>query len=243
MPKTHKTYLQEKSKLLLLDFLQWTKTKKTHNTFRFQNNSISYLDHPYNHTKYNERAVEVPLVWEYLKNKKKKPILEVGNVLAHYYPPFSHTIVDKYEKADGVLNEDILTYTPRKKFAVIVSISTIEHIGWDENKKEKMKIPKVLYHLYDLLVPGGEAFITFPIGYNPYLDEHLYADTLPFSITKYLKRTSLGNEWKEVKREEVIGTKYADPYPNANAIGVGVIKKPLLSQRSGNKIEIKRKRK
>lgn len=243
MRRLQKSYLADKSTILFLDFLQWIKTNKTHNTFRFQNKSISYLDHPYNHTKYNERAVEVPLIWEYLKNKKKKHILEVGNVFMHYYPPFPHTIVDKYEKADGVRNEDILTYNPRKKFEVIVSISTIEHIGWDEKKKEKMKIPRVIAHLYDLLAPGGEAFITFPVGYNAYLDEHLYAATLPFSTINYLKRTSLGNEWKEVMKEDILGSKYASPYPNANAICIGIIKKTVSPQRSRNKINIKRKRK
>ena len=237
-----KTYIKEKSKLILLDTLHFLKTKKTKNTFTFQKKNIEYLDHPYNHTKYNERSVEVPLVWSFLKNKKTKRILELGHVLSHYYPYFSHTIVDKYEIDKQVINEDMLTYIPRKKFDVIVSISTIEHIGWDEPKKEKMKIPKVLAHLYDLLTPGGECFCTFPIGYNKYLDEHFMKGNLPFSKITLLKRVSLGNEWREIAREEVKDIKYGAPFPNSNVIGVGIMKKPLRAKQPRDKVNTKRKR-
>lgn len=238
-----RTYFNEKQKLLFLDILYFLKTKKTHNTFSFKNKKISYLDHEYNHTKYNERSVEVPLMWSFVKNQKNKRILELGNVLKQYYPSFDHVIVDKYEEEDGVINEDIVKYHPSKKFDLIVSISTIEHIGWDEPKKEKNKIPKALNHLYELLRPGGVCICSFPIGYNTYLDDHGENNRLPFSEITYLKRISLGNEWKVVPYTEVRGSQYGTPFPNANAIGIGVMKKPLSSQRLKNKIHTKRKRK
>ena len=68
-----------------------------------------------------------------------KTHLGSGNVLLHYFPA-DHEIVDKYEKGDGIVNEDIVNFRPGKKYDLIVSISTLEHISWNEEKKPK-KIP------------------------------------------------------------------------------------------------------
>src|SRR3954451_22447894 len=66
--------------------------------------------HRYNETWRNERAVEVPLVVEALD---AHPVLEVGNVLGHY-GHCGHTVVDKYERAPGVLNVDVLDFAPHE---------------------------------------------------------------------------------------------------------------------------------
>jgi len=55
----------------------------------------------------------------------------------------------------------------------IVSISTIEHMGWDETPRDPKKIPLALENLIECLVPGGEIVVTLPIGYNTYLDKLL----------------------------------------------------------------------
>ena len=56
--------------------------------------------------------------------------------MLHYFPA-DHEIVDKYEKGDGIVNEDIVNFRPGKKYDLIVSISTLEHISWNEEKKTK----------------------------------------------------------------------------------------------------------
>jgi len=54
----------------------------------------------------------------------------------------------------------------------IVSISTIEHVGWDETPRDPKKIPLALENLATkCLAPGGEIVVTLPIGYNTYLDK------------------------------------------------------------------------
>ena len=68
-----------------------------------------------------------------------KKILEVGNILSHYFS-VNHDIVDKYEKDVDVINQDIIDYHPNKKYDLIVSISSLEHVGEDETPREPKKI-------------------------------------------------------------------------------------------------------
>jgi hypothetical protein len=114
-----------------------------HSKFAFNGQNFSYFYHWYNKTWRNERAVEVPIIWNIVKKYKRKRILEVGNVLSHYYP-IRHEILDKYEKAPGVINLDVVDFKPAKKYDLIISISTLEHVGWDEKPKEPKKVYKLL---------------------------------------------------------------------------------------------------
>ncbi len=72
-------------------------------TFEFQGNTYKYFYHWYNTTWNNERAVEIPIVCKIINENIEDNILEIGNVLSHYFN-IEHDIVDKYEKADGVIN-------------------------------------------------------------------------------------------------------------------------------------------
>ena len=56
--------------------------------------------------------------------QENKKILEIGNVLNHYFS-FNHTVIDKYEEATGVLNVDIVDFDTNEKFDLVVSISTV----------------------------------------------------------------------------------------------------------------------
>ena len=73
-------------------------------------------------------------------------MLEVGNVLSHYQR-VCHDIVDKYEAREGVINEDVVSFDPGRRYALIVSISTLEHVGWDENPRETDKVSRALDNL------------------------------------------------------------------------------------------------
>ena len=86
----------------------------------------------------NERSIEVPIVMEIVNQNKGKRILEIGNVLSNYYK-VSHDIVDKYEKAPNVINQDVVDFKTNEKYDLIVSISTLEHVGWDEEPRDDKK--------------------------------------------------------------------------------------------------------
>ncbi|MGI8413697.1 MAG: hypothetical protein ACR2QA_14665, partial [Solirubrobacteraceae bacterium] len=119
----------------------------------------------------HERVVEVAIMTALLDQAVGKRILEVGAVL-HSYAPITHTVVDKYEVSEGVINEDAEIFEA-EPFDLILSISTIEHIGWDEDPRDPGKIPRVIEHLRGLLTPGGSMTITVPAGYNRDLDDLL----------------------------------------------------------------------
>lgn len=195
--------------------------KKKH--FVFNKKRFRYSLSRYNYTWKNERTIEIPLAYSMLQSNKNKDVLEVGNVLSHYYN-VEHDIIDKYEQAKGVLNKDVATFKPTKKYDLIIAISTLEHVGWEESPRDPQKIIPTLKNLKSLLKKNGKIFVTLPIGYtNPFLNEQILNKSLGFDEMYYLKRSTLFNDWHQTELEAVKNTKYNSPYPNANAIMVGVI--------------------
>lgn len=199
-------------------FMSWDKT------FRFQGNDYNYFYHWFNITWANERAVEIPIIYKIIQEHKNTDILEVGNVLSHYFN-IDHDIVDKYEVADGVINQDIVNFHPNKKYGLIVSISTLEHVGWDEIPREPNKIFHALENLKKCLIPGGKLIITFPIGLNPMLDMFLETGKIKFTENYYLKRISKENTWIELN-SNFCKAKFGYPFTAANVLFIGIYHKP-----------------
>ncbi len=193
-------------------------------TFKFNGKKYQYFYGMYNFTYFGERCVEIPIIKRFI-DEENGNILEIGNVLSHYFP-INHDVLDKYEKGPNVINQDIVNFSPTKKYDLICSISTIEHVGWDEKVKNPEKIILALQNIKDLLNQQCLAVITLPIGYNPYLDEILKAQRKKlFNRIYCLKRISKDNKWKEVTFKNIQQAKFNYPYPFANAILIGIIKK------------------
>lgn len=190
-------------------------------TFVFQGREYHYLHHPHNATWTNERAVELSIVRRAIEEAGNARILEVGNVLGHYLPR-GHDVVDKYEPGAGVLNVDILEFRPEQRYDLIVSVSTLEHVGWDDEERDPGKIPRAVAHLRSLLAPGGRVIATLPLGYNPYLDELIRAGTLGFDHEHCLLRVGR-SEWRQVTKADLGRPAYGEPFPGANGLVVGVI--------------------
>jgi len=144
------------------------------------------LVHLYNRTWRNERAVEIPLAKAFL-DQRPGPVLELGNVLANYGRT-GHVVVDKYEQHTGVLNIDIVDFDPGVRFERIVALSTLEHVGWDEEPRDPAKIPRTVRHLRRLLLPSGRLLVTCPLSYNPYLDGLIGTDAMSADYQIYLVR-------------------------------------------------------
>lgn len=199
-------------------------------TFSFQGISHRYFYHRYNRTWLNERTVEVPLARAFLARAGERRVLEVGNVLACYVS-ISHDVLDKYEKGDGVMNEDVVDFRPRHPYERIISVSTMEHVGWDEAVKDPGKILRGLQNLIaHALVPGGKLFVTMPLGYNPNVDRSVETGVFPFQERYFLKRVS-PRGWREATYEEVRGSKYGSPFDAANAVFVGIFTKPATPEK------------
>lgn len=200
--------------------------------FKLNNSEYPYFCKKYNTTFLNERAVEIPVVLEYINNYSGKRILEIGNVLNHYFK-FKFEVVDKYEKQDGMINVDILDFDPIEKYDLIVSISTFEHIGYDENIRygttpdksiQSESVLKAIKKTKSLLKPGGVFVFTIPLGFNMFLDSKLENNQLMLSESFFLKRVNKNNTWQQVEYKDVRGIKYGEPYICANGIMIGVFK-------------------
>jgi hypothetical protein len=138
----------------------------------------------------------------------------------HYSP--RHEIIDKYEPARGVRNIDVIEYQPAAPYGLIVSISTLEHVGWDDGPRDTTKAVRAIELMRSWLAPGGELFVTVPLGYHQALDQSLVDGTQLFDRLGFMRRVDAENRWVEANAAEVRGVRYGSPYPFANAIAVGL---------------------
>jgi hypothetical protein len=204
-------------------WLLYYKIFKSSETFRFQGNSYNYYYSQFGTTWKNERSIEIPIILSLLRNSGNKNILEVGNVLSYRFP-VNHDVLDKYDKKKNVINEDVIDFNPAKRYDLIVSISTLEHVGWDEIPRDPTKILAAIENLVNILAPNGIIVVTLPLGQNPEMDQLLREGDLKFDKEHYFKRMS-SDKWEEVRREALGDVRYDHSVPTANAILVGIINK------------------
>jgi SAM-dependent methyltransferase len=229
MGKTGSAQLQVQSKLGLKAF-HW-RTRATHayymylrsgRSFNFQGKTLPYLEKGHNFPWRNERTVEIPIFQHLIAAYDPTQLLEVGNVLG-CYGPVSHTIVDKYEKGTGVQNIDIVDYAPGRAFDLIISISTLEHVGWDEAPRDPAKVRRAIDHLRSLLTPTGRLVVSLPVGYNSEVDALLEQRSVPWSSLVCLKRARWDNTWREVPWSQIADARYNNRTPTATAIIIGTV--------------------
>jgi SAM-dependent methyltransferase len=186
--------------------------------FVFEDKSLPLFYHRYNMTWANERAVEVPVAGEFLRRFAGKRVLEVGNVTPHYLDT-GHTVLDKFERGPGIINEDIAGFAPGERFDLILSVSTFEHIGYDDeaNGESGEKISQAITTCRGLLTAGGQLVLTLPLGYNPALDRMIADGQLGCDRATFLKRTGR-LAWQTVDAEAALASEYGRPFPYANAV-------------------------
>jgi hypothetical protein len=177
------------------------------------------VEYPYFYEKdalASERTVEIAYAHAFYLTNKTASFLELGSVLYNYFD-IDHTVVDKYENGKGVINKDIVEYGDKKRYKLIISISTIERIGFDEPVREPGKSLKAVHKLISLLEKNGKLLITVPIGYNPEIDDMLINNRIKFRERHFLKRVSILNKWVETDMKDALEQKFYGRYPFANA--------------------------
>lgn len=168
-----------------------------------------------------ERSVEVPLARDVVRRAQPSRMLEIGNVLANYGVR-GHDVVDKYEVAPGVANIDVVDLDRAAAYDLVIAVSTLEHVGFDEHPQDPSKLRTALTALRRCVARDGQLFVTLPLGYNPTVDQGLAEDELGFTEGVYLKRISRANEWLQVPALSVQGERYDAPFPKANAVFAGL---------------------
>ncbi|CAN5619955.1 hypothetical protein BH23THE1_BH23THE1_35960 [soil metagenome] len=224
-------YLVDKGLRFTLDHLRnylfywYYKKLYSKKTFEFQGKKYNYYHHHRGRTWKTERSVEIPIVWAMVTEfrKQNKRILEVGNVLSYRFN-IDHEVLDKYEMVPGVINQDVVSYSPDKPYDLIVSISTMEHVGWDESPRDPSKLLRGIQNLTNMLSYGGKMIITLPLGQNSFLDELLNKNIAIFDKQYYLRRES-NLFWRQEKWEKVMDISYDEKVPCANGILIGMIEK------------------
>ena len=176
-------------------------------TFEFDGHALREFHHRYHYTWMNERAAELALAREVVDGVPDADLLEVGNVLAHYIRE-GHTVVDRYEQAPGVINADVVDLDLEQRFPLIVSISTLEHVGFDEDVTDPDKPARAVEHLRALLAPGGRLWATIPVGYNAEMDARVRDGRLAFDRLRALRRDSHRQGWREVELDQVWDAEY-----------------------------------
>jgi hypothetical protein len=140
----------------------------------------------------------VPIAARVVAQHDPRRVLEVGNVLSHFVD-FGHRVVDKYEQAPGVENADVLDITAPDPYDLVLAISTLEHVGWDESPRNPELALEAVDHLASLVAPGGELMLTLPCGFNPVLEGALREGRFGFDDVRALRRFGpLGPRWREV---------------------------------------------
>jgi len=196
-------------------------------TFAYEGRPLTYHVDGGNKPFDNERAVELAVAKLALDaHDDHATVIEVGNVLSHYFPK-THSVLDKFEHHKAVdWNEDVLEFQPPFAPSLIVSVSTLEHVGHAERPRDPTGFGRAVARLLAWLRPGGELLVTVPLGYNPSVLELLEDPAQPFDEITVMKRVSTENEWIETTLADVREAAYGRPFPGANAIVIAKARKP-----------------
>ena len=115
-----------------------------------------------------------------------------------YIYPVTHDVLDKYEIADGVVNEDVTEYQPSKQYDLIFSIVTMQHVDRIKSTQDPTKIMKAMENLKKILSSDGIILIFHGLGENKEMDDLLEIGKLEFSQIFYLMKISK-YQWAEAK--------------------------------------------
>lgn len=204
----------------LIAGLPWT-LRGRRGRFRLDGKEYPYLFHRYKATWLTERAVEVPVVQRVVDSAPGR-VLEVGNVLSHYRAQ-QHLVADKYEQGEGIVNRDVRDLAALGSFELIVAISTIEHVGWDEEPRRPDAALQAVAALRSMLAPGGRLVLTHPLGYNPNLDSALRDGAVPLARVSALRRAGRRTRWIQVPAEEAWSAPYDFLLYSARAVLFGEV--------------------
>lgn len=168
----------------------------------------------------SERRVEIPIAMDFAKKYDPSEVLEVGCVLPHVGYG-NHDVVDlginKGDLKFNIYDKDIASFQhpTGKKYSLVISISTIEHIGHDEPDYKPGKVLTAINNIRQNLVRKDGRFVaTFGMGINDWLDVH---HTEFGANCYYMHRICRENNvWTMGAGSKLYGW----PFPRANTLAI-----------------------
>lgn len=248
MSKIHRKLFMIGSKFISVKTLfDMIKKKFSRNqSFNYNGKKLDYFYHSYNNNRLTERTIEIPILRHYLEKHNPIRVLEIGNVTNHYYTyfcdlKFSKLVIDKFEIASEVVNEDIIDYVSEEKFKFIFSISTFEHFDSDRgrnteyikgNSKLSSYAADAIFHVSeDLLAERGVFIIICPLGYAEEFDETIFRkglyDILPNGyVIEFFYLRKVGEiAWRQVEKGEIRKTAINEGFRGVNELVVIIVTK------------------
>lgn len=180
--------------------------------FEYFGKKLRYFDNEYNTTRLNERAVEIAIAKDFVERNALS--LEVGNVLG-YYNVFAKKVIDRYEEGEDVENTDI--FGIKGVYKSIVSISTVEHVGLDEDREDGKSAIDALEYLISRKSKNGSLLVTVPAGYNPKLDSYLKKGSIAPKECTFVRDGGLN--W--IQTEDLIFEPYGKTTQWAESVWIG----------------------
>ena len=123
-----------------------------------------------------------------------------------------------------MINQDVVSFWPNRRYDLIVSVSTLEHVGWDEKPKDPAKVLRAIDRLRGLLTDAGELMFTIPKGWHLELDRFISEGRIPLAERLCVKRIFSDGRWAEVDCRELEELRYDTPFPYANGVTFGVVR-------------------
>lgn len=142
---------------------------------------------------HTERSVELAVADRWLELLDPAEVIEVGAVTPYYWPRRIPDIVDPTDPSHYVTRREGIESVDLTGRAVL-SLSTFEHIGRGDYGL-KADPPAAGRALDKLLQQSSRFLVTFPAGYNSWLDEHIL-NRRDFEI-RLLVRNEHGIGWTE----------------------------------------------
>jgi hypothetical protein len=169
-----------------------------------------YYNHPYNDTKNCERAVELPLGFNYLNwvTTQGRVACEIGAVTP-YYQPAAHEVIDPY---DDHANKKAMVEGCDFKGKDVLSISTFEHFGFGDYGFPVVQ-NQAIEQLRKIVDECLTCLITWPIGYNKGFDDQVRDSC--FSYFFYEKISDNPKTWRKTTDKGCFNYKYG---PRGNCI-------------------------
>lgn len=165
----------------------------------------------------SERIIEIGLGL-YFRNlllNNTKDFLEVGAVLPSHMK-VEHDVIDLFDPYEKCIREDATNYDYTERN--VLAISTIEHIGRDDYKKDGfnqiLKPENASTCLEKIIKEANKYLITIPIGYNTYLDNYI----ANMNTTAIWLARDEKNNWFEYPAGHAVKLSYGKPFDFANGL-------------------------
>ena len=134
-------------------------------------------------------------------------VLEVGNVLSHYRDQ-RHLIIGSLRTGTRRPEPRRLELDGLGRFALIVAISTLEHVGLDERTARSGQVGARRTRAARVAGPGWTAGADGAGGYNRQFDAAIRCGGLPIANLAALRREAGSDTWVQVEPEAAFAAPY-----------------------------------